>query len=309
MLNLRHLRYFAVVAEERHFGRAARRLHIAQPPLSRQIQDLEAELGFPLFDRSRRQVELTPAGAVLLRHLRGVFDALDLAVHQARRASAGELGRVVVGYLSSLAYSGIIELIRGFRAQFPSVELSLREMSPQQQVDALKDGHIDVGFVRAPLDDASLASECVRREPLVVALPADHPLVARKRISLSLLADEPFVLFPRHRGPGFFDHIMGLCRQAGFSPRIVQEAPHLDIVSLVAAGFGVAILPESVRNIRRKGFALRPIVGSPSADLLMAWRADDTSPALVEFLAFARRVGMGKVKGARQRPLSARSPG
>jgi DNA-binding transcriptional LysR family regulator len=299
-MELRHLRYFEAVAEEKHFGRAAKRLRIAQPPLSRQIQDLEVELGFELFDRSHRRVELTSPGTVFLSHVRRTFEALDLAVHEARRASRGEVGRVVVGYISSLAYSGIIELIRAFHAHLPSVEVTLREMSPQAQIDALKAGRIDVGFVRGPLDDASLASECVRREPLLVALPAENPLVRRKRIALSQLAREPFVLFPRERSPSFFDDIMALCRKSGFSPRIVQEAPHLDIVSLVAAGFGVSILPESIRTIRRRGFVLRPIVGSPSTNLLIAWRADDRAPALAEFLAFSRRVGLNETRAARR---------
>ncbi|WP_437945783.1 LysR substrate-binding domain-containing protein [Sorangium sp. So ce296] len=303
-MDLRHLRYFTAVAEERHFGRAAQRLGIAQPPLSRQIQDLESELGFSLFDRSRRRVELTPAGAVFLAHVRRVFDALDLAVHEARRASVGETGRLVVGYLSSLAYSGITELVRAFRTDFPSVELALREMPPQEQIDALKDGRIDVGFVRAPLNDPRLASECVRREPLLVALPADHPLAGRRRIPLELLSREPFVVFPRQRGSAFFDLVVGLCREAGFTPRVVQEALHLDILSLVAAGFGVSILPESIKNIRRGGLALRPIVGAPVTDLLLAWRADDASPTLGQFLSFVRRVGVSKSKprAARRAP-------
>jgi DNA-binding transcriptional LysR family regulator len=300
-MDLRHLRYFVAVAEERHFSRAARRLQMAQPPLSRQIQDLEAELGFSLFDRSKRRVELTPAGSVFLAHTRRIFSALDLAVHEAKRASVGESGRVVIGYLSSLAYSGITELLRAYRARFPSIELALRELPPQEQIDALKEGRIDVGFVRGPLDDAALASECVRREPLVVALPLDHPLASRKRIALEVLAREPFVLFPRQRSPAFFDQLMGLCRAAGFSPHIVQEAPQLDVLSLVAAGFGVAIVPQSTRNVRRLGLALRPIVGSPMTDLLIAWRADDTSPALAELLSFVRRVGVHKASGARRR--------
>lgn len=299
-MELRHLRYFVAVAEEEHFGRAAKRLHIAQPPLSRQIQDLEAELGFALFDRSRRRVELTAPGRVFLLQVRRTFDALDLAVREARRASRGEIGRVIVGYISSLAYSGIIELIRAFHAHLPSVDVTLRELSPQAQIEALKAERIDVGFVRGPLDDTVIASECMRSEPLLVALPAEHPLVRRKRIDLALLAREPFVLFPRERSPAFFDDIMALCRAAGFSPRIVQEAPHLDIISLVAAGFGVSILPESIRTIRRKGFLLRPIVGSPSTNLLIAWRADDRAPALAEFLAFARRVGLHETGAARR---------
>lgn len=299
-MDLRHLRYFVAVAEERHFGRAAKRLRIAQPPLSRQIQDLEEELGFSLFDRSRRGVDLSPAGAVFLTHVRRVFDAVDLAVREAKRASIGESGRIVVGYLSSLAYSGITELLRAFHTRFPLVELALREMSPQAQIDGLKEGHIDVGFVRAPLREAALASTCVRREALVVAMPSDHALAARKRIPLEVLADEPFVMFPRQRGPAFFDQLITLCHGAGFTPRIVQEAPHLDILSLVAAGFGVSILPESVRSARRVGLALRPIVGEPTTDLLIAWREGDESPAVKGFLSFVRRVGMRKPRGERR---------
>ncbi|MRG96252.1 LysR family transcriptional regulator [Polyangium spumosum] len=287
-MELRHLRYFVAIAEERHFGRAARRLRMTQPPLSRQIQELEAELGFSLFDRARRRVELTPAGVVLLARVRNLLEGLDFAVHEARRASVGEIGRVAVGYISSLAYSGITDLLRAFHERFPKVEIALREMSPQAQLDALKEGLIDVGLVRGSVDDASLASACVKRDPLVVALPAGHALTAHKRLPLELLAREPFVLFPRQRGPAFFDQIMSLCRDAGFTPRIVQEAPHLDILSLVAAGFGVAILPRSIRRAGRRGFVIRPIVGSPRADLFIAWRADDTSPALREFVGFVR---------------------
>jgi DNA-binding transcriptional LysR family regulator len=300
-MELRHLRYFLTIAEERHFGRAAQRLHMTQPPLSRQIQELEEELGFALFDRARRRVELTPAGAVFLDHVRRVFDALDLAVHRARRASVGELGRIVVGYISSLAYSGITELIRAFHERFPLVELNLREMSPQAQLEALKEGQIDVGLVRGSVDDASLAAECVRREPLVVALPAGHELAQHKRVALEMLAREPFIIFPRQRGPAFFDQIMALCRAAGFSPRIAQEAPQLDILSLVAAGFGVAIMPESIRHTGRKGLAIRAIVGAPSTDLHVAWRADDASPALREFLSFVRSVGVSDARGERRK--------
>src|SRR3954469_11296881 len=167
-MELRHLRYFVAVAEELHFGRAAQRLHIQQPPLSRQIQQLELELGFPLFERSRRRVELTPAGSALLGRARQVFDALDVAVHDARSASIGQTGRLVVGYPSSLAYSGLTELLREFRTRFPSVELMLRELPPGDQIEALKSGSLDVGFVRTSLDDPALVAELVRREALMV---------------------------------------------------------------------------------------------------------------------------------------------
>jgi len=289
-MELRHLRYFVAVAEEGHFGRAAKRLRIAQPPLSRQIHALEAELGFPLFDRSRRRIEVTPAGAVFLLRARHVFEALDTAITEARRAAKGELGRIAVGYPASVAYSGLTEVLRAFRARSPNVDLSLRELSPQEQIVALKEGRLDVGFVRAPLEEPTLAMEPVRTEPLVVMLPDDHPLTHEKRVDLAELAREPFVSFPRSRGPSFFDRLMRLCHDAGFTPNIVHEAPQLDLVSLVAAGYGVALVPSSIKDARREGVTFRPLTGAPETTLLVAWRPDNESPVVRDFLEVARRV-------------------
>jgi DNA-binding transcriptional LysR family regulator len=291
-VELRHLRYFVAVAEERHFGRAAERLKIAQPPLSRQIQILEKELGVMLFDRSRRKVELTAAGTMLLDHARRVFAAVELARRETLQAGRGERGRISIGYPSSLAYSGLPELLRAFRARYPEVDVSLAELPPQAQIDALKAGRLDVGFVRAPLEEPGLASLLVRREPLVVALPADHPAASRMRVPLSLLADEPFVTFPRSRGAAFFDHLMRLCHDAGFTPRIAQEAQQLDLVSLVAAGFGVAIVPSSVRHLRRAGVAYRSIVGNPKTDLRITWKKDGAAPVVRELVEVVRSVGI-----------------
>lgn len=298
-MELRHLRYFAAVAEERHFGRAAKRLHMAQPPLSRQIQDLEEELGFRLLERSRRRVELTPAGAVLLERTRRLFVDLERGIADARRASLGETGRVVVDYVSSLAYSGIAPLLRDFRALHPDVDVGLRELPPQVQLDALQEGSLQVGFVRSPIDEAHIEKRCVRRERLVVALPARHPLARKRRIALAELADEPFVMFPRARGPAFFDHLITMCNAAGFSPRIAQEAPQLDLVSLVVAGFGVAILPESVRALGRAELELRPIVGNPTTELLVVWKRGEPAPAVQRFLDFVDQHGVGASRRGR----------
>jgi DNA-binding transcriptional LysR family regulator len=290
-MELRHLRYFVAVAEEAHFGRAARRLQIAQPPLSRQIQALEAELGFLLVDRSKRKVELTPAGKAMLTGARRVLEEVESAVREARRAATGETGRLVVGYPSSLAFSGLTELLRAFRARRPAVEIALRELPPQAQIAALADARIDVGFIRGPVDAPELVTECVRREPLVIALPLDHSLArrtARRAIALEELATEPFVSFPRERGPAFFDLLVGMCERAGFSPRIVQEAPQLDLLSLVAAGFGVAIVPASLREVRRTDLVLRPIAGAPHTELLLTRKAGRVIPALEDFLEVVR---------------------
>jgi len=298
-VELRHLRYFVAVAEERHFGRAAERLKIAQPPLSRQIQDLEAELGVRLFDRSRRKVELTPAGAALLENARGVFNALELAVRETKRAARGERGRIAIGYPTSLAYSGLSELLRAFRAKFPDVEVALSELSPQAQIDALRAGRLDVGFVRAVRDEPGLSSILLRREPLVIALPADHALAPRKRIQLASLAGEPFVFFPRSRSPAFFDHVMRLCHAAGFTPHIAQEAQQLDVVSLVSAGFGVSIVPSSLRHVRRAGVVYRSIAGNPKTDLRVAWRKDNDSPVVRGLVEVVRKLGMRELRASR----------
>lgn len=303
-MELRHLRYFVAVAEELHFGRAAARLGIAQPPLSRQIHDLEAELGFALFERSRPRVRLTAAGSVLATHARSVLEAIDVGVREARRTSLGEQGRVRVGYPSSLAHSGLTELLRAFRARFPGVEVGLQPLSTSDVIATLKRDQIDVGFVRGPVEDPALSIERVRREALVLALPAQHPLAGKKRIALTSIAAEPFVFFPRERAPAFFDLLVSLCREAGFSPRVAQEVPQTDVLSLVAAGFGISMVPASVLETRRPDLVLRPIIGSPTTELLIAWRAGDSSPALQQFVDVVRRLGVhtsGRRPGATAR--------
>jgi DNA-binding transcriptional LysR family regulator len=282
------------VCEERHFGRAAARLHIAQPPLSRQIQALEAELDCQLLRRGRHPVELTAAGDAFLKYVRRAFAEIELGMKEARRAHTGESGRIVVGYLSSLATSGLAGLLRSYRERFPGMELALRELPPQEQLDSLKTGAVDVGFVRGPVREEGIETECVRRERLVVAMASHHPMANRKKIALGALAGEPFVSFPRHRSPAFFDQFVSLCRQAGFTPRIVQEAPQLDVISLVAAGFGVAVVPSSVHVLGRDGVCYVSLVGAPRADLLVAWRANETSAAVHEFLGAVRRWSAGQ---------------
>jgi len=291
-MELRHLRYFAAIAEEKHLGRAAEKLGIAQPPLSKQLQDLEAELGYPLFDRSRRPVELTAAGQTLLGHIRTLFDLLEIAVNETRRAGAGHSGRLSIGYPASLAHSGLTGILRAFRERCPDVAIEIRELPPTDQVEALKRGDLDIGFVRAPLFEPLLASENIRHEKLVLALPADHRLAIRERVALSAAANEPFVFFPRARGPGFFDFLMSYCRDCGFTPHIVQQAPQIDVLALVAAGFGLSILPESVRELRRADIVLRPIIGSPTTELRLVWRSADQTPPVTRFIEVVRRVGV-----------------
>jgi DNA-binding transcriptional LysR family regulator len=258
-IELRHLRYFAAVAEELHFGRAARRLGMAQPPLSQQIGRLEEMLGCALFTR-RPRVALTPAGEVLLGVARRSLAQVAQGVETTRRAGRGEAGVLTVGFAASVMLAPLPAVIRAFRDRHPGVELRLRELSTSAQVQALADGTIDVGFLREPAPDPEIACEPLVREPFVAVLPPAHPLAGRRGIPLDELAEEPFVHFPREVAPTLHDQVMALCRQAGFSPRVVQVAQEwLTIVGLVEAGLGVSLAPASFRRLRWGGVRYVPL--------------------------------------------------
>lgn len=303
-MELRHLRYFVAVAEELHFGRAAARVHISQPPLSRQIRDLEQELGARLFDRGRHGVALTAAGGVFLGEVRRLLEQLDHSVAAARRADRGELGTLRIGYVGSVAYSGLPEIVRAFRTRLPSVEVRLREMSPAEQVEALLADRLDVSFARGPVEEPGLRVQTVLDETLVAALPSSHPLSARREVGLAMLAREPFVLTARARGPGFHDHILTICRNAGFSPRVVQEGSHFDVLSLVAAGTGVAIVPASLREIRRGDVVYRPLRERPRTQLVMVSSKNATSPVLRQFVDDVQRLGGRGIRRGSRKPAS-----
>jgi DNA-binding transcriptional LysR family regulator len=291
-LNTEYLRYFLAVAEELHFGRAARRLSMAQQPLSRQVQRLERELGTRLFDRTTRRVTLTPAGEVFAGEVRRALAALDGAVEAARRAERGEVGRLVVGYTATALYSVLPEAVRAFRGRFPDVQLDLAEMSSEELEAALLAGDLQAAFLYGSMDGPGVESAVLRREPLVAALPGDHPLADRPEVALGELAQEPFVLFPRRMRPSLYDRILGFCREAGFSPRVVQEAaPEQTIIGMVAAGIGVALVFSCLRELNRPGVVYRPLTGvDTSVEFDLAWRADDPSPALRAFTELTREV-------------------
>src|SRR5262249_1900985 len=199
-MELRRVRSFIAVAEELHFGRAATRVHIVQPALSRQIRALEEEMGLRLFERDRRRVALTPAGAVFLDEARALLEHVDRAVEAARRAARGELGSLRIGYVPAMVITGLPEIVRGVRKRFPGVEVRLREMDPALQVESLLGDRVDVGFARGPIHEPALATVTILEEPLVAALPSGHQLGRHKRLRLSMLAGEPFVLQARPRG-------------------------------------------------------------------------------------------------------------
>jgi len=294
-LELRHLRYFIAVAEELHFGRAARKLGITQPPLSLQIQRLEAELGVQLFERTNRRVQLTPAGKTLLEEGRHVVADFNSATDAARRAARGETGSLTVAFAASVMFLSLPRIIRRFRAQFPNVRLELGELPTGPQIIALRNGELDIGFLREPSRDAELTTETVMREGLLLALSKRHELANRKRLRLADVANEDFVLFPRDLAPGLYAHVLAVCAEAGVHPRIVQTSRELyTTVSLVEAGLGVTIIPASVRQMGWRGVRYYPI-GSPSASTRIdaAWRSDNRSPILPAFLEIARAEARG----------------
>ena len=305
-MELRHLRYFVAVAEELHFGRAARRLHIAQPPLSRQIRDLERDVGTPLFERRPRGVELTPAGRAFLPEARLTLAQAERAQRTAQRAAMGETGRLRVGFVEAAADTGILpDVLSFFRMHLPSIGLSLFEMDSLQQAEAFRDGRIDLGLLSSIPPDAGrwLQAEVVHREPLVLAMPPAHPLAGRKRFALRDLAGESFVLIPRYVGPALHDDIIARCREADFSPRVAQEAAGWHtIVSLVSAGVGVAFVPMSFAQAERSGVAYRPVRDlSVSLDLAAVWKQGEKSPVRERFV-----IALRAVAGARSRVIGPR---
>ncbi|WP_405014199.1 LysR family transcriptional regulator [Kitasatospora sp. NBC_01539] len=297
-LALHQLHAFTVLAEELHFGRAAERLGTAQPPLSQQIRRLEARVGHPLFLRGPGRVSLTPAGEELLPAARRALDDVAVGLRAARRVASGEAGLLRIGFAASLAPTVLPELLRAFRDLHPGVELEIREMTTAPQVAALLEGALDVGLLREPPDEPGLAVRPLLTEGFVAVLPTGHPLAARRVVPVAALAAEPFVLLPRADGPTVHDRIVGVCREAGFEPRVVQRAVEWQTVAaLVAAGFGVSLAPESVRRLRLPGVAYRRT--SPAAartSVAVAWRAGDDRPLPAHFLAVAAEAGRHRAR-------------
>ncbi|EMC3958244.1 TPA: LysR family transcriptional regulator [Pseudomonas aeruginosa] len=293
-MELRHLRYFIAVAEELHFGRAAERLGISQPPLSQQIQALEEEIGARLFERTNRRVDLTDAGRLFLDESRQVLAQVDKAVLLARRAHLGELGELKIGFTSSAPFTSTIpSSIHAFRKAYPDVHLDLQEMSSRQVLKALLEESLQVGVIRPlALPDAVHWVELFR-EPLVAVLRADHPLAAGSEdgLAIAALAEEPFVFFPRSYGTGLYDQVIALTRQAGFSPRIAQEASEaMTIIGLVSAGLGVSILPASFRRTRVDGVVYRTL-SDPEATtaVWLVRRQNEGSPLALSFIDLVTR--------------------
>ncbi len=292
-MELRHLRYFTTVATELHFGRAAEKLHIAQPPLSKQIQQLERELGFELFTRTKRSVVLTPAGKEFLIEVERIFHQLDRAIDIGRKTSRGELGQISIGFVGSATYNILPVMLQQFRDRYPQVQIELHELTTDRQLIWLHEGRIDIGLIRPPIVDRALSSQVIFQESLVVVLPINHHLAHLPEIEIRSLAAESFILFPRQLAPGLSDPIIATCQAAGFSPRVVQECIQMQtIVSLVSANMGISILPASIREAQRQGVVYKPIKSGGAdleklAQIAIVWRLDDDLPTMNRLLEIA----------------------
>jgi DNA-binding transcriptional LysR family regulator len=294
-IELRQLRYFVAVAEERHFGRAAARLHMTQPPLSQAIQALEADIGTPLFERTKRSVALTRAGAALLPEAQRLLQQASALPDLARRAASGESGLLTLSFVSTADYSVLPPLLREFREAHPQVHIDLREATTDVQLEDLQQGRIDAGLLIPPLTDkarAELEYMTVLSEPLVLAAPqGTRALRGKTSATLKEVADMPLIIFPRRIAPALHDAILGCFRDAGLTPRIGQEAIQMQtIVGLVSAGMGVALVPQSVSNLKRPGVEYKPLAGKGTpVETGLAWRRDNMSPVLKNFLELLRK--------------------
>ncbi len=282
-MDLRRLRYFVAVAEELHFGRAAERVGIAQPPLTQQIQKLEADLDCRLLIRGRRTT-LTEAGRVLLEQARAILAQADRAADDTRRAARGERGRLAIGAPPSVMLSSLPASIRRYRRLYPAVQFTLRELSTTAIEDALHRSEIDVGFLREASPQESLESRVVLQEPVIAVLPRKHLLAGRRKLALEALRREPFVFFPRQLGSAFFDKLVSFCTRAGFVPNVVQEATQWSsVVSLVEAGMGVSLGPGCIERFRWPGVVYRPLEGLLTS-VSACWQSDRLTPTAGEFL-------------------------
>lgn len=292
-MELRHLRYFRAVAEELHFGRAAARLNMAQPPLSQQIRQLEQELGAELFNRSTRKVELTPAGAAYLDRVGAILDAVEDAGGQARRIAAGVEGHLAIGCVGSATYSLLPQFVRALADELPGVEVSVRgEMLAPYQVVALVNGEIDIALLRPPVDHSRIVVETIRRDPLIVALPDKHRLTQRDSLRVAELRDEDFIA---HAGSGrsiMNNLLTAACAEAGFIPRIRHEVEETStLLTLVAAGLGVAIVPAPTSALGLPGVAYRPLAPPEVSVALAVARLSDSDNAVIDTaLAILRRI-------------------
>jgi len=299
MTELRHLRYFLAVAEELNFTRAAERLHIAQPPLSRQIRDLEEAIGTPLVDRGAHPLRLTEAGLFLREEARELIASFERALDGAGRIGQRSAGWLGIGFLESAMYGYLPHILRLFREEHPEIEINLTEMSADQQLTALRDLRIHIGFLRPKTDTDEFEQEVVHFDTLGIALQSAHPLAGAHAVPLDLLANEPFITYGGHVRPNFSEYLWHLCHNAGVELRVVMEVDRPETaLGAVAAGFGTSLVPLSLAGQGRHGVVILPVSDqAPPHPLLALYRRNDPSPAFQDFLKIVHHAHNGSAIG------------
>ena len=288
-MHIRHLRHFVVLAETLHFGQAAKRLHMSQPPLSRQILTLEETLGFDLFQRNSRAVSLTPAGAAFYQQAKRLLDEFDFAVRSSQAIARGERGELRIGFTMCAAWSILPELLASFGEAFPDVAVTLHETLPKDLHGALLSGDVDVGISFPVPDEPRMHYQPLFQEPLCAVLPADHRLAQQPALRTADLADEAFITFPASTAPELHEAVMTCCQHSGFQPRIhLQTNLQQTIVNLVARGLGVSLVPESMRRMQLEGALFLSLDTSPMVEQGMFWNEHNQNPCLQPFLTTAR---------------------
>lgn len=291
-MEFRQLRYFLAVAEHLHFTVAAERLGIAQPPLSQQIIKLEREIGAQLFLRHPRRVELTEAGMVFREHAQRVLDEANEALEQVKMAARGVSGHLTIGFAGSTVFHReVARLLRKFREDYPGVKIRTEESNAAALVGKLADGQVDCAMIRLPLDCGNAVVTPLVKEKMIAVLPSGHPLGERRSVDLKQLAGDPFILYPRAIGPELYDAIISACRAAGFSPKIEMESPQISSgVNMAAAGFGVAIVPESITQFRAEGVTYQDISNKDlSSSIALITRPRDKSVTVRNFMELVKQ--------------------
>jgi DNA-binding transcriptional LysR family regulator len=295
MIEFRQLRQFVVVAEELNFGRAAEKLHMSQPPLSVAIRNLEAQVGTLLIDRSRHHVRLTPAGKVFLKDAQRLLTQAHAATERARRAAQGAEGALSLSFVPSAALDLLPEVFKRFQRDYPTVHLQVTADTTTRQVEALRRAEVDLALVVGPLQDVpDLAFVDLQAQPFVIAVPRSHALASQRSVKIKALAAEPFITFPAAEGAGFVAALLSACKAAGFSPRVVHEASQMQaVLTLVAGGLGIALVPASMRMLAMKEVAFLDVAATrapPTYQLAFAYSRSNDNPVIQSFLSVAAKV-------------------
>lgn len=285
-MELRHLRYFVTVAEELNFGRAATRLNMSQPPLSQQIQQLEADMGVPLFYRTNRKVELTDAGKVFLEKAYKILREVEKARDHTRKAYLGEYGKLAIGFTGSTLYD-LIPLLKSYRAKYPLVDVLLYQKGTVDQLLDLHEERIHIGLICTPIERNNLNIAVIRRQQFVAVLPTTHPLAAENRpIDIEELADETFIMPPREVGSAYYDTIMDIFHKVGFIPKVTTAHVSISVAPLVSTGLGITLVPHSLQNLPVNGVVYKELTNTTSMiETAVAWRQNDRSPVVDMFLS------------------------